>query len=57
MIINPVLIILKNEMSALVIVSNVWNFEGDEECFGEGLYCGFTMYRGMHDVDLYFGYP
>lgn len=55
MVLNSALCILKSEVSALVAISDVWNFEGDEECFGEALYCGFTLYRDMYDIDLYFG--
>lgn len=55
MVLNSALCILKSEVSALVAINDVWNFEGDEECFGEALYCGFTLYRDMHDIDLYFG--
>lgn len=46
----------ESAMSALVTVDNVWNFEGDEECFGEDLYCSFSRCRDMCDFDLYFKY-
>lgn len=44
---NSALCILKSEMSALITINKVWKFEGDGECFGEDLYCGFNMYRDM----------
>ena len=47
MVINQALYISKSEISSLVTISNVWNFEGDEECFGEDLYCGISMYRDI----------
>lgn len=50
---SAVLCIFRSEMNALVIL-NVRNSEGDEECLGEALYCGSSMCRGMSDLDLSF---
>lgn len=44
-------------MSALVIMSNVWNSEGHKEYLGEVFYYGFSICRDMCDFDLYFENP
>lgn len=50
---NQALYILKSEISSLVTINGVWNLEGDEECFGEDLYCGISLYRDICYLTLY----
>ena len=47
---RPVLCVL-SEMCVLVIVTKVWNLEGDKKCPNEAL-----VYVEIGDLDLYFGY-
>ena len=51
---SAVLCIFRSEMNALVIL-NVRNSEGDEECLGEALYCGTSMCRDMSDLIMFLG--
>lgn len=56
MVMNPELCILKSEVSGLVIICNVWNFEDDVKCFAGDPYYISNMYRDTCDLDLYFRY-
>ena len=51
---SSILYILRSDIN--ILIDNVCHSGGDKEYLVEALYCGFSRYRDMCDLDLYFRY-